>query len=96
MGFRLACRKNNIYYISSEERKNSILYEQKNKDNENIDEAVDLQRYIDNGKLDNIPKVKEGDTVVVYKKFFSWKVFLQFVRDALVLFTAYHVFTGSK
>ncbi len=72
------------------------LVRKNNKDNENIDETVDLQRYIDSGKIDDIPKVKEGDTVVVYKKFFSWKVFLQFVRDALVLFTAYHVFTGSK
>ena len=60
----------------------------------NVDEIVDLQDYLDRGKIDDIPKVKEGDVIVVYKKLITWSVFLSFVRDALMLFTAYHVFAG--
>lgn len=64
-------------------------------DGKTLDQIVDLQKYIDKGQMDDIPKVKEGDAIIVYKKMFTWGTFLSFVRDALMLFTAYHVFAGS-
>lgn len=61
-------------------------------DGKDIDQVVDLQEYLDEGRLNEVPMVKEGDVVVVYKKFITWRDFLSLVRDALMLFTAYQVF----
>ena len=64
-------------------------------DDKSVDEVIDMQEYIDKGKMDDIPLVKEGDVIIVYKKFFTWEIFLNIVRDGLMLFTAYHVFSGG-
>ncbi len=64
-------------------------------DGKTLDQIVDLQKYIDKGRMDEIPTVNEGDAIIVYKKMFTWSTFLSFVRDGLMLFTAYHVFAGS-
>ncbi len=64
-------------------------------DGKNVDQIVDLQKYIDKGRMDEIPKVNAGDAIIVYKKMFTWGTFLTLVRDALMLFTAYQVFVGS-
>lgn len=60
-----------------------------------VDQVVDLQRYIDKGNMDDIPLVNEGDVIIVYKRFFSWSVFLNIVRDTVMIFTAYKVLTAG-
>ena len=64
-------------------------------DGKRIDEAVDLRHFWEDlGDTEKIPKVKEGDMIIVYKKTITWTVFMTFVRDAVSLFTVYLLITS--
>jgi protein involved in polysaccharide export with SLBB domain len=59
-------------------------------DGKRMDEAVDLRHFWEElGDTEKIPKVREGDMIIVYKKAITWTVFMEYVRDAVSLFTVY-------
>ncbi|MFH0918778.1 MAG: SLBB domain-containing protein [Fibrobacterota bacterium] len=64
-------------------------------DGKRMDEAVDLRHFWEElGDTEKIPKVKEGDMIIVYKKTITWSVFMEYVRDAVSLFTVYLLITS--
>lgn len=59
-------------------------------DGKRIDTVVDLRHFWEElGDTENLPKVREGDMIIVYKKTVTWSVFMGWVRDAVTLFTVY-------
>jgi protein involved in polysaccharide export with SLBB domain len=59
-------------------------------DGKRMDSVVDLREFWEElGTTGNIPKVREGDIIIVYKKTITWPVFMNYLRDAVSLFTVY-------
>jgi protein involved in polysaccharide export with SLBB domain len=62
-------------------------------DGKRLDTVVDLRRFWEElGDTENIPKVQEGDMIIVYKKTITWSIFMNYIRDAVALFTVYLLF----
>jgi protein involved in polysaccharide export with SLBB domain len=55
------------------------------------DFLIDMQKFVDEGKTDNLPLLSEGDVVIVYAKTFTWEKGLTVVRDLVALVTAWFV-----
>jgi protein involved in polysaccharide export with SLBB domain len=58
------------------------------------DYLLDMQRYIDNGKTDELPLMGEGDLVIVYAKVITWQKTLDVMRDIVTFLTAWFVITS--
>ncbi|OGS37138.1 MAG: hypothetical protein A2293_15780 [Elusimicrobia bacterium RIFOXYB2_FULL_49_7] len=59
-------------------------------DGKRVDTVVDLRHFWEElGDTENLPKVHEGDMIIVYKKTVTWTVFMAWIRDAVTLFTVY-------
>ncbi|MBN1600809.1 MAG: polysaccharide export protein [Chitinispirillaceae bacterium] len=58
------------------------------------EELLDIQSYIDNGKMDDIPLVNEGDIIIVYSKWFDWKTLLTVLNNALLFVVTIQTFAG--
>lgn len=55
------------------------------------DFLLDMQKFIDEGKTENLPLLGEGDVIIVYAKSFTWEKSLAVVRDLVALVTAWFV-----
>lgn len=55
------------------------------------DYLLDMQKYIDNGKTDELPLMGEGDLVIVYAKVITWQKTLDVMRDIVTFLTAWFV-----
>lgn len=55
------------------------------------DFILDMQKFIDEGRTDNLPLLSEGDVVIVYNKTITWTKTLEVVRDVVALVTAWFV-----
>ncbi len=55
-------------------------------------EEVDLASHLENGSLDNVPKVRPGDVVYVPKKENVVREFSDFLRDAVLIIGSFRVF----
>jgi protein involved in polysaccharide export with SLBB domain len=55
------------------------------------DFILDMQKFIDEGKTDNLPLLSEGDVVIVYNRTITWTKTLEVVRDVVALITAWFV-----
>jgi len=58
------------------------------------EELIDLQSYIDQGKMDKIPKVNSGDVIIVYTKWFDWKTMLAVLNNTLLIIVTNQTFAG--
>lgn len=58
------------------------------------EELFDIQSYMDNGKMDEIPLVNEGDIIIVYSKWFDWKILLTVLNNALLFVVTIQTFAG--
>lgn len=58
------------------------------------EEVIDVQSFIDRGKMDDIPAVAEGDVIIVYTKWFDWKTVLTVVNNTLLVLVAIQTFGG--
>lgn len=58
------------------------------------DYLLDMQKYIDNGKTDELPLLGEGDMVIVYAKVITWQKTLDMMRDIVTFLTAWFVITS--
>jgi protein involved in polysaccharide export with SLBB domain len=55
------------------------------------DFLLDMQKFIDNGKTDDLPLLSEGDMMIVYGKTITWTKTLEMARDIVALLTAWFV-----
>jgi len=55
------------------------------------DFVLDMQKFIDEGKTDNLPLLSEGDVVIVYAKTITMQKTLEVLRDVVALITAWFV-----
>jgi protein involved in polysaccharide export with SLBB domain len=60
---------------------------------EKSDYLLDVQRFIDQGKTEDLPLLAEGDMMIVYAKTVTWSKALTVVRDIVALVTAWLVIT---
>jgi polysaccharide export outer membrane protein len=58
------------------------------------EEIIDIQKFIDDGKMENIPVVAYGDVVIVYNKWFDWKVMLTVLNNTLLFIVTIQAFAG--
>jgi protein involved in polysaccharide export with SLBB domain len=58
------------------------------------DFLIDMQKFIDEGKTENLPLLAEGDVVIVYNKAITWVKTLEVVRDVVTLITAWFVISS--
>jgi protein involved in polysaccharide export with SLBB domain len=58
------------------------------------EELIDIQSFIDRGKMDEIPLVNEGDIIIVYSKWFDWKTLLTILNNALLFVVTIQTFAG--
>src|SRR5690606_702059 len=58
------------------------------------DFLLDMQKFIDNGKTDDLPLLSEGDMVIVYGKTITWSKTLEITRDIVALITAWFVISS--
>ncbi len=64
-------------------------------DGKRLDTVVDLREvWEDLGSMDRIPKAREGDMIIVYKKTITWSIFMEYLRDAVALVSVYLIFKG--
>lgn len=59
-----------------------------------IEEVIDVQSYIDKGKMDNMPLVSEGDVIIVYSRWFDWKTLMTILNNSLLFIVAIQTFAG--
>lgn len=64
-----------------------------NEKNKIVENVIDVQHFIDDGNLDNIPKVYAGDVIIVYNKWFDWKTFMTILNNVLLFFITIQSFT---
>lgn len=48
------------------------------------EEVINVQTFIDKGEMDNIPFVEEGDVVIVYQRWFDWRVMMSVLTNVLL------------
>jgi protein involved in polysaccharide export with SLBB domain len=63
-------------------------------DSTSVEELLDIQVYLDKGKMDEIPLVNEGDVIIVYSKWFDWKTLLAVLNNALLFVVTIQTFAG--
>lgn len=58
------------------------------------EEILDLQGFIDKGKMENIPEVNEGDVIIVYSKWLDWKTVMTILNNTLLFIVTIQAFAG--
>jgi protein involved in polysaccharide export with SLBB domain len=58
------------------------------------DFLLDMQKFIDEGKTDDLPLLAEGDMMIVYAKTITWTKTLDIMRDMVTFLTAWFVITS--
>lgn len=58
------------------------------------EEVLNVQSYIDKGKMDEIPLVGEGDIIIVYTKWFDGKTILTLLNNTLLVIVTIQAFAG--
>jgi len=65
-----------------------------NNSGKSIEEVLDIQSYIDKGEMDKIPKIAQGDVIIVYSHWFDWKTLLSILNNTLLIIVAIQTFAG--
>jgi protein involved in polysaccharide export with SLBB domain len=58
------------------------------------DFLLNMQKFIDDGKTDDLPLLSEGDMMIVYAKTITWTKTLEMTRDIVALLTAWFVISS--
>jgi len=66
-----------------------------NQDGKIVDEIVDVQKFIDEGNMQEVPLVKQGDVIIVYTRWFDWKTMVSIINNALLLIVTLRTFAGT-
>lgn len=60
-----------------------------------LEEVLNIQSYIDKGEMDNIPMAEEGDVIIVYSKWFDWKIFMTILSNVLLFIVTIQSLRGA-
>jgi protein involved in polysaccharide export with SLBB domain len=58
------------------------------------EEIIDMQGFIDKGRMDDIPDVLEGDVIIVYNRWFDWRTVLTVLNNTLLFIVTIQAFSG--
>ena len=64
------------------------------RDGKTMEEIINVQSYIDKGEMKSVPKVTEGDVIIVYAHWYDWKTVLSICNNILLFIVAIQAFTG--
>lgn len=67
----------------------------KTQEGKSFEEVINIQAFIDKGKMDNIPIAAEGDVVIVYAKWFDWKILLTILTNVLLFIVTIQSLRGA-
>jgi protein involved in polysaccharide export with SLBB domain len=64
------------------------------RDGKTMEEIINLQSYLDKGEMNNVPKVAEGDVIIVYARWYDWKMVSSILNNVLLFIVAIQAFSG--
>ncbi|MGB7569645.1 MAG: SLBB domain-containing protein [Chitinivibrionales bacterium] len=59
-----------------------------------IEETINVQSYIDKGEMNSVPKVAEGDVIIVYARWYDWRTVLSVLNNVLLFIVTIQAFSG--
>ncbi|HEX7510275.1 MAG TPA: polysaccharide biosynthesis/export family protein [Chitinivibrionales bacterium] len=65
------------------------------RDGKSMEEIINVQSYIDKGAMIDVPKVTEGDIIIVYSRWYDWKTVLSILQNVLLLVVTIQAFSGA-
>ena len=60
-----------------------------------LEEVINVQTFIDKGKMDEIPMVEEGDVIIIYSRWFDWKVLMSILTNVLLFIVTIQSLRGA-
>jgi protein involved in polysaccharide export with SLBB domain len=63
-------------------------------DGKSSEEIINVQQYIEKGKMNEIPMVEPGDVIIVYTRFFDWQMMMTILSNALLLIVTLQTFSN--
>jgi len=64
-------------------------------ENKTLEEVINIQSFIDKGEMDKIPMVEEGDVIIVYSKWFDWKIMMTILTNVLLFIVTIQSIRGA-
>ncbi|MGD9201277.1 MAG: SLBB domain-containing protein [Chitinispirillia bacterium] len=64
-------------------------------DDKTMEDVINIQAFIDKGKMDDIPVVQEGDVIIIYSKWFDWKTLLSILSNVLLFIVTIQSIKGA-
>ncbi len=64
-------------------------------ENKTLEEVINVQSFIDKGEMDKIPMVEEGDVIIVYSKWFDWRIFMSILTNVLLFIVTVQSIRGA-
>lgn len=58
------------------------------------EEVVNVQQYIEKGKMNEIPMVEPGDVIIVYTRWFNWQTMMTVLSNALLFIVTLQTFSN--
>jgi protein involved in polysaccharide export with SLBB domain len=65
------------------------------RDGKSIEEIINVQSYIDKGEMNSVPKVTEGDIIIVYAHWYDWKTVLSILNNVLLFIVTVQALSGA-
>ena len=59
-----------------------------------MEEIINVQSYIDKGDMNGVPKVTEGDVIIIYAHWYDWKTVLSILNNVLLFIVTIQAFGG--
>ncbi len=60
-----------------------------------LEEVIDIQKFLDDGNMDKIPTVHEGEVIIVYSRWFEWAKLLAVMNNVLLLIVTIQSLRGA-
>ncbi|MBW1764999.1 MAG: polysaccharide export protein [Deltaproteobacteria bacterium] len=60
-----------------------------------LEEVINVQLFIDKGEMDKIPMVEEGDVVIIYARWFDWRILMSILTNVLLFIVTIQSLRGA-
>ncbi len=60
-----------------------------------VEEVIDIQKFLDDGNMDKIPTVHEGEVIIVYSRWFDWTKLLAIMNNVLLFIVTIQSIRGA-
>ncbi len=60
-----------------------------------LEEVIDIQKFLDDGNMDKIPTVHEGEVIIVYSRWFDWTKLLAIMNNVLLFIVTIQSLRGA-